>query len=70
MTKKTKSEKSTVPKVYIELVAVYPTSAQAKRKADKLREDGYEIKLRRTIKDLPSRYGTGTHGVFRVVRKK
>ena len=41
-----------------------------KNKAEKLRANGHEIKLHRTIKDLPSRYGTGTHGVFRVVRKR
>jgi len=65
-----KKSKRSAPKVYQELVAVYPTSEQAKRKADKLRNDGYEVKLHRTIKDLPSRYGTGTHGVFQVVRRK
>ena len=70
MPAKKKSTKSTTPKVYQELVAVYPTSEQAKRKAEKLRADGHEVKMGRTIKDLPSRYGTGTHGVFRVVRRK
>ena len=58
------------PNMYLKLHSVYSTSEKAKTKAEKLRGKGYEIKLMKTIPDLPSRYGTGTHGVFIVVRKK